>query len=268
MTARVALLKEAGPRLRDRFEDIGRLLTLEMGKPLREGIGEVKGLAHGFEDEIDEIAEALAPEVHERSGVRTTVYRDPLGVAACISPWNLPALMPHQEVLPALVAGNTLRARTAVERLAMLGRDGPKRRTLLGRHLAKNGDYRAARRQFQRGLALHATAESWLAMALLHEQDGNWGLAARAHEAAIAIDARDPASHYRLGAARLEAGQPVEAVRALEVAAELAPDHKLIKLSLARARREVAKVLQLDQAEGARGAEPAARPAPADRGQP
>ena len=168
----------------------------------------------------------------------------------------------------ALVAGNTLRARTAVDRLAMLGRDGPKRRTLLGRHLARNGDYRAARRQFQRGLALHATAESWLAMALLHEQDAAWGLAARAHEAAIAIDAHDPASHYRLGVARLEAGQPVEAVRALEVAAELAPDHKLIQVSLARARREVARALQLDQAAGARGAEPAAGSAPADRGQP
>lgn len=174
----------------------------------------------------------------------------------------------------ALIAGDTLRAGTAVERLALLGRDGPKRRTLLGRHLAKNGNYRAARGQFERSLVLHPTSESWRAMAMLHEQSARWGPAARAREAALALDPRDPANHYQLGLAWLAAGQPARAVEALEAAAELAPEQKMVAVSLSRARREAAQAAEdreAAQAEHADAADSGAgRPtdASAPRGRP
>ncbi len=102
------MLQPAGPRLMERADELGRTLTLEMGKPLREGVGETQACAHGWDEEIDEITKALAPvELHEEH-VRSTMYRDPLGVCAAITPWNFPILMPHQQILPALLAGNTV----------------------------------------------------------------------------------------------------------------------------------------------------------------
>ena len=106
--ARMALLEKAGKLLAERAEDIARLVTREMGKPLREAVGETTFSASLVEPDLREIAVALAPEVLESGKTRSTVYRDPFGVAACITPWNFPVLMPHQEVLPALAAGNAV----------------------------------------------------------------------------------------------------------------------------------------------------------------
>ena len=106
--ARGALLAKAGPVFVDRAEALGRLLTTEMGKPLREGIGEVASCGRGLDEEIAEIVAALEPETHGSGRTLTRLYRDPLGVAAAITPWNFPISMPHWLVLPALVAGNTV----------------------------------------------------------------------------------------------------------------------------------------------------------------
>ena len=105
---RGAILKEAAPILEERAEEIGRLGTLEMGKPYREMHGETLGTARGMPSEIDEMIEAYAPEVRQNDRARTTIYRDGFGVAACIAPWNFPVLMPHTQVLPALMAGNAV----------------------------------------------------------------------------------------------------------------------------------------------------------------
>jgi succinate-semialdehyde dehydrogenase/glutarate-semialdehyde dehydrogenase len=110
---RVEILRPVGAKLGARAPELGRLLTLEMGKPLREGIGEVKACAggedgRGWIEELDEIAAAIAPETIEDDSKRSTIYRDPYGVCAAITPWNFPMLMVHWQVLPALVAGNTV----------------------------------------------------------------------------------------------------------------------------------------------------------------
>ncbi len=105
---RVEKLLPAGPAMLERAEELGELLCREMGKPRSEAIGEVKACADGWEKELREIAEALKPQVIEDEHTRSTVYRDPLGVCAAITPWNFPILMPHWLLLPALVAGNTV----------------------------------------------------------------------------------------------------------------------------------------------------------------
>jgi acyl-CoA reductase-like NAD-dependent aldehyde dehydrogenase len=105
---RRALLAEAGPKLLERADDLGLLLTREMGKPLREAVGEVKSCATGLAEELDEMVAALAPETFEDAHTRTTLYHDPLGVCAAITPWNFPISMPHWMVVPALMAGNTV----------------------------------------------------------------------------------------------------------------------------------------------------------------
>lgn len=105
---RVALLRKGGESLRSRSSEVSDLLTREMGKPLSDARGEVRWIEGAFASDLAELEEALKPEVREASGRRTTVYRDPYGVAVCISPWNFPLAMPHQQVLPALAAGNTV----------------------------------------------------------------------------------------------------------------------------------------------------------------
>ena len=98
-------------------------------------------------------------------------------------------------------------------------------------------------------------------MALLYGEDRNWVLAAQAYESAIALDLTDATTRYKLGLAWLEARQPRKATAAFEAAAMLAPDEKLIKLSLGRARRE-AVLAERAAGPAASGDEPAAGEAP------
>jgi succinate-semialdehyde dehydrogenase/glutarate-semialdehyde dehydrogenase len=79
-----------------------------MGKPVRDAAGEIKSVADGIEHELGEIEAALAPEVLDDERTHSTIYRDPLGVCAAITPWNFPFAMPHWMVFPALAAGNTV----------------------------------------------------------------------------------------------------------------------------------------------------------------
>jgi acyl-CoA reductase-like NAD-dependent aldehyde dehydrogenase len=105
---RADMLKPAGEKLIEMADQLGRILSLEQGKPLAEGIGEVKGCGNRMNDEVDEVAKAMIPDVLTDETIESTIYYDPLGVCAAITPWNFPALMPHWTMIPALVAGNTV----------------------------------------------------------------------------------------------------------------------------------------------------------------
>ncbi|MHC4446576.1 MAG: aldehyde dehydrogenase family protein [Planctomycetota bacterium] len=102
------IIRPLGPRLVERAEELGRLLTQEMGKPLGDAIGEINHCGEHLEERLDQMVEALAPEVLEDENARSVVYHDPFGVCAAISPWNFPLAMPHWMVVPALMAGNTV----------------------------------------------------------------------------------------------------------------------------------------------------------------
>ena len=105
---RAQLLRSAGEALSARADEMGRLISQEMGKPLKEALGEARGCAASLAEEVDDIEAALTDEVVEDKTVKSTMIFDALGVAACITPWNFPVLMPHQVVIPALLAGNTV----------------------------------------------------------------------------------------------------------------------------------------------------------------
>ena len=105
---RAEIMRPIGARLAEQAERIGEILTREMGKPLAEGVGEVGYAASSWNEEIDEIIAAVAPQSLEDDNRSTTLFFDPLGVCAAITPWNFPVLMPHQAVLPGLLSGNTV----------------------------------------------------------------------------------------------------------------------------------------------------------------
>ena len=108
LEGRAELIKATAGIFVDRVQEHGELMTKEMGKPLKEAIGEAKSLGWGIEEELAEIIEALTPEVVEDGRLRSTIYHDPLGVVGAITPWNFPMSMPAWMILPSLAAGNTV----------------------------------------------------------------------------------------------------------------------------------------------------------------
>ena len=105
---RAEVLRPAAARLKQEAKRLGDLASREMGKPLPEAVGEANYCADGFDGELDEIVAALADIERVDRRVRSVLRHAPLGVCAAITPWNFPILMPHQSVLPALVAGNAV----------------------------------------------------------------------------------------------------------------------------------------------------------------
>ncbi|MDE0959098.1 MAG: aldehyde dehydrogenase family protein, partial [Planctomycetota bacterium] len=101
-------IRPFGKALVQAAEELGTLLTREMGKPLAQGIGEAKHCGASLDKTLDELIEALTPEPMDDEKVSSTLVFDPLGVCAGITPWNFPLSMPHWTVIPALMAGNSV----------------------------------------------------------------------------------------------------------------------------------------------------------------
>ena len=90
-------------------EDLARLMTLEQGKPLTESKGEVAYAAaflEWFGEEAKRVyGDTIPPHQTDK---RIVVIKQPIGVVACITPWNFPAAMITRKVGPALAAGCTV----------------------------------------------------------------------------------------------------------------------------------------------------------------
>jgi succinate-semialdehyde dehydrogenase/glutarate-semialdehyde dehydrogenase len=87
-------------------EDLACLMTMEQGKPLTESRGEV-AYAASFIEWFAEEAKRMYGDVidHPMPGKRIVVLKQPIGVVACITPWNFPAAMITRKCAPALAAG-------------------------------------------------------------------------------------------------------------------------------------------------------------------
>jgi acyl-CoA reductase-like NAD-dependent aldehyde dehydrogenase len=107
---RAKILHTAANLVRQRAEAIARLLTLEMGKPLKNARMEVLSSA----DVLDNYAEEGKRNFGEwicSSHSRSIVLHQPVGVAALITPWNFPVDLLAWKVAPALAAGCTFVAK-------------------------------------------------------------------------------------------------------------------------------------------------------------
>jgi len=105
---RAAIIAPAAERFRQEADRLGTLMTREMGKIFSESRGEAIYVADSIPSTVEEIAKAVAPEEFENDEHQSTIFHDPLGVAACITPWNFPLAMPHSQIMPALIAGNAV----------------------------------------------------------------------------------------------------------------------------------------------------------------
>lgn len=108
LEGRAAMLKQAADKLIENSAALGELLSKEMGKPLARGKGEVNHCGDWVHSKLDEMLQALQPENLVDENTESTLFFDPYGVAAIISPWNYPMTMPQWMVIPSLMAGNTV----------------------------------------------------------------------------------------------------------------------------------------------------------------
>ena len=113
---RAAVLRKWFDLMMENQDDLGTILTAEQGKPLAEAKGEI---AYGasFIEFFGEEAKRIYGETipgHQRDK-RITVIKQPIGVAASITPWNFPNAMITRKAAPALAAGCAFVARPAAE---------------------------------------------------------------------------------------------------------------------------------------------------------
>ena len=90
-------------------EDLARLMTTEQGKPLVESRGEViyaASFLEWFGEEAKRVYGDTIPG-HQRDK-RIVVIKQPIGVVACITPWNFPLAMITRKAGPAIAAGCTV----------------------------------------------------------------------------------------------------------------------------------------------------------------
>ncbi len=103
---REVILKRWSQLMIENQDDLGRLMTIEQGKPLAEAKGEV-AYAASFLDWFAEEGRRIYGDVIPTYAKdrRIVVTKEPIGVCAAITPWNFPSAMITRKAGPALAAG-------------------------------------------------------------------------------------------------------------------------------------------------------------------
>src|SRR5205823_7061866 len=107
--ARGRIVAKAARLMEESKEELARILTHEEGKTISESRGELQRSIN--------VAEFCAGESRRMNGETIMselpanfayTIKQPLGVVACVTPWNFPVAIPTWKIAPALVAGNTV----------------------------------------------------------------------------------------------------------------------------------------------------------------
>jgi succinate-semialdehyde dehydrogenase / glutarate-semialdehyde dehydrogenase len=113
---RAKIMRRAADLIRERIEDIARVMSSETGKPLAEARGEMAGTADLYEWYGEEAKRVYGQTIPGRNAEqRMSVIYQPIGVCLSLSAWNFPALLPSRKIAAALAAGCSVIARPASE---------------------------------------------------------------------------------------------------------------------------------------------------------
>ncbi len=109
MAERQAILTRAVDAFVAMTDSVAEELTWQMGRPVSQTPGEVRGFEERARYMIDAAPKALAEiEAEPKEGFRRFIRREPLGVVAVVAPWNYPYLTSVNSIVPALMAGNAV----------------------------------------------------------------------------------------------------------------------------------------------------------------
>jgi len=102
---RTEILYAAAGLLTERAAEVGRIMTLEQGKPLAEATGEVRRVADTLRWHADDARRAYGRIIPSAPATVLSVRREPVGPVAAFVPWNFPAGGPMRKISSALSAG-------------------------------------------------------------------------------------------------------------------------------------------------------------------
>ncbi|TCO80560.1 succinate-semialdehyde dehydrogenase/glutarate-semialdehyde dehydrogenase [Plasticicumulans lactativorans] len=106
LAERAALLGEIATVFRNRKDEFARLISMEMGKPIREAVAEIEKCAWTLDFYAEVAPRHLADMPVASNATESKVVFDPLGVVLAIMPWNYPFWQFVRFAAPALAAGN------------------------------------------------------------------------------------------------------------------------------------------------------------------
>jgi succinate-semialdehyde dehydrogenase / glutarate-semialdehyde dehydrogenase len=103
------ILRRAFESLAERKEELGLLMTLEMGKPVAESEAEIAYAAEFFRWYAEEAVRIAGRyQVNQTGKGRVLTLKQPVGPALMITPWNFPMAMGTRKIGPAVAAGCTI----------------------------------------------------------------------------------------------------------------------------------------------------------------
>ncbi|NNC23290.1 NAD-dependent succinate-semialdehyde dehydrogenase [Salinisphaera sp. USBA-960] len=108
LAERCQIVRSIGRLLRERADEFTQLMTLEMGKPISQGGGEIELCAAICDYSAEHAHTILGDEERAFDGGRGLITYQPLGVILGIQPWNFPMYQVVRYAIASIVAGNTV----------------------------------------------------------------------------------------------------------------------------------------------------------------
>ena len=106
LAERAEYMRRLGRVMRKNREEYARLVTEEMGKPVRQSLAEIEKCAWVCDYYAERAEVFLRDEIIPTEFRKSFVSFEPLGVVACIMPWNFPFWQVMRFAVPTLTAGN------------------------------------------------------------------------------------------------------------------------------------------------------------------
>ena len=104
---RATVLVKVAHNLETQKKELAKLITVEMGKPIKQAEGEIEKCAWVCRYYAENTATFLQHENIQADSYRSYVTFDPIGVVLAVMPWNFPFWQVFRFAAPALMAGNT-----------------------------------------------------------------------------------------------------------------------------------------------------------------
>jgi len=103
---RAKWMLKAGEILEAEKTELGRLMTLEMGKTFSSAVAEAAKCASACQYYAENAAKFVADEVIETSATKSYIHYQPVGIVLAVMPWNFPFWQVFRFIAPGLMAGN------------------------------------------------------------------------------------------------------------------------------------------------------------------